>query len=404
MEALYEKKYSNHRIIYFLAFIICVILNIIVTYAKMPSLNVLYSMVALCSMSYLIYNTHGKNVIINSAIVIIYIAITDLIVTTIFSIFTLNNTYNALQKPEFYLISGLASAVVILCTNNLLIQLILRCQISKVSLVLNSYMIYLMIFEVSCLCYFLVQDYEHNIPLLLISLGFIVVDGGIIYLYKLISKNALLEKQTELLERQREMTVKYYDGLQKRYEQTQKLLHDMKKHIQVISCLASSEESLKEEYSKELINSMDEIGWQFQCSDKIVSAIVWDKIQVCKNQNITFEVNMQDIDFDFMDKIDVTTLFANLLDNAIEACQCSKEQKRKITLRIHRYKDYIVIMMRNTIGGIPVLKDGRLMSTKAEHMGMGMIILENLVNKYCGNLSYGYSNEFFETKITIAII
>lgn len=64
---------------------------------------------------------------------------------------------------------------------------------------------------------------------------------------------------------------------------------------------------------------------------------------------------MQDIIFDFMNKPEVTALFANLLDNGIEAC-LHQTKKKEIFLRIHSFKDYIVIKMKNTVGTRPKLK------------------------------------------------
>lgn len=98
----------------------------------------------------------------------------------------------------------------------------------------------------------------------------------------------------------------------------------------------------------------------------------------------------------------MTSFFANLLDNAIEACQDSKKEKKKIYFRVHKFKDYIVIRMQNTIGSLPHFKAGQLQSTKPGHLGMGMLVLTNIVEKYCGNIDYNYTEDYFEIKIIIA--
>ena len=329
MGALYEKKYTNQTCIYVFAYIGYILMSSTINFIKIPLLNTLFSMIVLCALSYLLYNTGNKNVVINSGIVIIYLAIVDLLVTAVFSTFSLNNIYDALLKPQLYLISGVANALVMICTNNMLIQIILRCQINKTSKVYNIYMIFLLFFEIGVL-YYLINvgmDAEYNIPLMLVSIGFLVLDGGIIYLYKEVSRNALLEKKTELLEQQREITVKYYEGLQDRYEETQRLLHDVKKHIRVLNNLNSFDESLKAEYTNELLDSVENIQPQFRCSDSIVSAIIWDKMQICRKENISFNINMQDIALDFMDKMEVTMLFANLLDLILRILKYDKKIK-----------------------------------------------------------------------------
>lgn len=405
MEALYEKKYVGRKYVYVLSFVMYILLSCAVNFVKIPLVNTVFSMIILCVLSYFLYHTGEKNVIINSGIVIIYFAITDVLVTAVFSTVTLSSIYDTLSEPKFYLISGLANALVILCTNNILIQLILRCRISKISRALYTYMIFLLFFEIGILCYLIYNysDVENNILLMLVGVGFIIMDSGIIYLFKIVSRNARLEQQAELLEQQREMTVKYYEGLQDRYEKSQKLLHDIKKHIRVLSNLKGYDESLKSEYANELLVSVENIQPQFRCTDPIVSVIIWDKIQICRKEDISFNINIQDIVFDFMDKMEVTMLFANLLDNAIEACRSTGIPKKQIMLRIHRFKDFIVIKMRNSILKGPVCKNGKLISTKPKHFGIGMLILEELANKYDGNLNYDYSDEYFETKIILSI-
>ncbi len=403
MGTLYEKKYSKW--IYLAALLLYTFLNILVAWIRQPILNVVYSLSALCALSYLLYDRHGKNVIINSVIVVIYLASVDMIVTAAFSVFTSDSTYIALREPEFFLVSGIANALLMLCTYNLLLHFLLHNQIDRASKFLYLYMIFLAIFEFGSLCYFLQMDseFESNLSLLMLSIGFIIVDVGILYLYKIYVRNAILETQAELLDQQHKMTEKYYEGLQERYEETQGLLHDLKKHLRVIADIDDCKNNLKDQYASELIDSIDSMQQDFQCSDEILRVIFWDKIQNCKKHGIFLDINMQDIRFDFMDRIEVTILFANLLDNAIEACQRSKKEQKEISLRMHQFKEYIVIKMRNTIGEKPQLEGENLKSAKSGHHGMGMGILAKLANKYCGNLNFDFSEEYFETKIILSV-
>ena len=97
-------------------------------------------------------------------------------------------------------------------------------------------MIFLMVFEFGVFLIFLKCEKNTNInaDLLLLCIGFIILDVGILYLYKKISAQAKYEQKSVLIEQQFEMTAKYYEDLQENYEKTQKTLHDMKKHIQTI--------------------------------------------------------------------------------------------------------------------------------------------------------------------------
>lgn len=401
MGTLYEKKYVNNKLVYALAFVVYVVLSVAVVWLKVPILNLGYSALALCALSKSLFKIHDKSVFINSGIVIIYLAIADMIATTTFSTFLNINVYETLQNPKYYLLSSIGNAITILCTYRLIIQILEHCQISKVSKILNAYMIFLMLFEFWILSYYIRLDVLHDMPLLFMSVGFVVLDAGILYLYRTISVNALLEKRAELIENQLEMTVKYYEDFQENYERTEKILHDTEKHLEVLERLKQEDSAFEKAYKDEVLQSLNSIQQQFRCEDKIVNAIIWNKIQTCKQQGIDFEINLPDISFEFMTKMETTALFANLLDNAIEACKSSNAEKKIIALRIHCFKGYVVIKLQNTIGTLPNFKDGKLISTKAGHLGVGMSILENLADKYYGSINCEYTEELFETNIIL---
>ena len=90
-------------------------------------------------------------------------------------------------------------------------------------------------------------DVGHNDIILVICIGFAVVDAGVIHLFERVSCNFELEKKTELLEQQRELFEKYYESLQERFQDSQKLLHDMKRHLQVLSSMGEKEKAMREE-------------------------------------------------------------------------------------------------------------------------------------------------------------
>ena len=100
-------------------------------------------------------------------------------------------------------------------------------------------MIFLLILEMVILSYCLsrIENTKNNISLLGFGIGFVIVDIGFLHLIELISKNFELKQKAELLEQQKYLILKYYDEFQSQYEEAQKILHDVKKHIQVIEHL-----------------------------------------------------------------------------------------------------------------------------------------------------------------------
>lgn len=48
--------------------------------------------------------------------------------------------------------------------------------------------------------------------------------------------------------------------------------------------------------------------------------------QICKKENISFEINIQNTQLDFMSEPDITSLFDNLIANATEAAKQSENK------------------------------------------------------------------------------
>ena len=139
LDELYERKYVEKKWIYYLSVIIHILFNVVEALAANPMLNISYSLMALCAGSAFLYTTEKKDVLVNSVIIVIYVAIMDLVVTTIFSTLTQDNTYIALSDPRFFLVSGIANALAILCTWHVFSQILKKCKISNVSIALNIY-------------------------------------------------------------------------------------------------------------------------------------------------------------------------------------------------------------------------------------------------------------------------
>ena len=86
---------------------------------------------------------------------------------------------------------------------------------------------------------------------------------------------------------------------------------------------------------------MDVLFEGFQCSNKILSVIMSQKISEAENLSIKVETKIEDILFEFVNDLDLTAIFANLWDNAIEACQKIKVEDRFIRILIGRVNVFL---------------------------------------------------------------
>lgn len=188
-----------------------------------------------------------------------------------------------------------------------------------------------------------------------------------------------------------------YTNLKNAYELNAKMYHDYKHHISAIQSLIY-EENLAG--LKEYIDDMDlahyNINEKRWTGDTAVNFIINNKISECEKDGIELEAN---IDFPVDSNIktnDMVVILANLLDNAIEACnQINRPAGKKIKLVIRRINSMLVIKVENPCIQTPKIIDKRFMTNKKnkyEH-GWGLISVENTALNYEGTLRCTYDSD-----------
>lgn len=224
---------------------------------------------------------------------------------------------------------------------------------------------------------------------------FLSIIIGLVLILAYFSIQQKYEKDAlELAEIRNNLLESNYNNIKTLYETNAKLFHDFKNHIKVIDRLIDTGNS---DELKEYISG-------FELSDKSLEATVWtedivvnfilnNKIEAAKQEGITVSAN---IDFPLKANIrsnDVTTLLANLFDNAIEACmQLSKEQERNLNVVIRQVNDMLMIKMENSCYAKPMMKENRFLTTKKNEAfhGWGLKSVESTVKKYNGSLDCNY--------------
>ena len=112
------------------------------------------------------------------------------------------------------------------------------------------------------------------------------------------------------------------------------------------------------------------------------------------------------IDFkgiDFIEPLDISTIFGNALDNAIEGVEKLSEDKRTILIKAGKINEFLSIVVENNYN--PEIKLENKKTTKKDKFlhGYGIQNIENAVKKYNGTCTITKENEKFTLKILIPI-
>lgn len=195
------------------------------------------------------------------------------------------------------------------------------------------------------------------------------------------------------------MYLSNYMEISHKYEESKAIIHDIKKHLSVAEKM-KNDNVAQTEYLSEVYERMNDLFNFFHCSNKILSIILSQKISYAKSKGIKVNVSVEDVPMDFIRDFDITAIFANLWDNAIEACDKVSEGKY-IAMDISRHNDFLLINIENSFNGVIIKDKDVFTSTKPDHDGVGLKSVKLVVEKYDGVFMTSYNAVAFRAEITL---
>ena len=180
--------------------------------------------------------------------------------------------------------------------------------------------------------------------------------------------------------------------------------HDLKHQIAV---LRSEEDSKKrEEFLNRMENEIKQYEAQNKTGNKVLDTVLTTKSLYCTKHGITFTCVADGTLLEFMDVMDICSIFGNALDNAIECeLKIPEKEKRLIHVTVSKQKNFLILRFENYYEGELKYKEGSLVTTKKEkeYHGYGLKSIRYTVNKYEGAVTIEAKDNWFELKILIPI-
>lgn len=220
-------------------------------------------------------------------------------------------------------------------------------------------------------------------------------------------KKSMEFTEMQLLLQKESDSARYYKMLNVQNENQRILIHDIKKHLQSIEMLNEQKEHDKiSAYIQQLVLSSDLKESSRLCDHEMLNSILCRYMQQCTDSHITFHVDIRSGTTDFIADNDLTSLFCNLLDNAIAAASIIPDSFIEINTSKREKTSFVVITVINSCRKNPFLRKDRQLRTdktdKNRH-GFGLKSIRKAVNKYHGNMQMYYNDDTltFHTIITL---
>lgn len=138
--------------------------------------------------------------------------------------------------------------------------------------------------------------------------------------------------------------------------------------------------------------------------NEALDVVLNEKNEICRAENIELTVIADGESLNFMNSVDIYSLFGNILDNAIESVmKIDDPAKKNISLSVCVIGHNLVIRSDNCFCGEIKFRHGMPVTTKPDKNahGYGTKSIGLLARKYCGVYAFTVQNETFTLEITI---
>ena len=222
----------------------------------------------------------------------------------------------------------------------------------------------------------------------------------------LYSKNTMyireLEKENEFKIDKMQRQFEYYQDKQKDEERIKSIYHDMKNHLLVLEGKESTPETKK--MAKKLHKQIEDYEDYIHTGNDFLDIIIKDKVKLAKEKNIDLTVMIDFSDIDTIEALDISTIFGNGIDNAIEAVEKLPEEKRVILIKAGKINDFISIVMENNYDEKAVSKNNKTTKKDTFLHGFGISNIRNATEKYGGTCTITKDKGKFVLKVLIPIL
>lgn len=208
--------------------------------------------------------------------------------------------------------------------------------------------------------------------------------------------------QTAYHAQELEMRQAYYKDRVSEEERVRSIYHDLKNHLLILQAQADQGQALQMSV-RELENRIRDYENYYHTGNEYLDIIIRDKARTAREKGIDFaaEISFAHMEH-IMEPLDISTIFGNALDNAIEASGKLPEKQRLITVKGKRIHDLQMIVVENNVVPDCEVPAGTSKEDTFLH-GFGLSNIKAAAEKYGGSCSTKVEDGMFRLRIVIPI-
>lgn len=221
------------------------------------------------------------------------------------------------------------------------------------------------------------------------------------------TERRVLKVENELLKKQNELQYQNFMNRQEFDLELRKMYHDIGNHIKTIQLLVNNGDGQKaNEYAEELLEAYQTLARKNYCANKIINAVLLEKMKLCEEQQIDTELDIMLPEELPIRDIDLMCVFSNLIDNAIESCSRQQDKLKFIRIKASIRNEYCTFYIVNGSSSkkqdADEAESGTWKKDKKLH-GYGLKIVKEIVERYQGQQEFTVTDDQFHALVMLKL-
>ena len=350
-------------------------------------------------------NKNGLS-IVNTGLFAVFVCAGEYVAFLLISLFTDEEVYSFLDNPLMYLIMIVFSKSV-LFVGLKIVSLIFNKITTKqsISVITFIFPISLLVVMSAIMASSQYVSYSNFTKILFSGASLFMIIAVIV---TCILQQREAEREQELTElraikQNQETDNKYFEILEHQNKNLMMYAHDTKNHLIAIRSLTDDEKIIS--YIEKLTDGINKYSKLASSGNHSLDVIINKYITECEIKNVKFTYDIKKSNLLNVEINDMVSILGNLLDNALEAAETSKD--KFIHLQTEQKNGYDIVTIKNSCDNKPQTDGDKLKTTKTNKRfhGLGIKSIKTALKKYNGeyNWEYDENGKTFSATVTFLL-
>lgn len=225
------------------------------------------------------------------------------------------------------------------------------------------------------------------------------------------NKQERIKEQFLWLQKMQSAEADYYAELQNKTDEIRQMRHDIKDQLFSVKALLNENSTQSicaaEKIVANLETKLGSTALPIYTENRIANTVLAAKLKAAAQADISTDVSVHiPQSLERIDAADLSCVLINLLNNALEACaDLPADMPKHLVCKAGVKGNYLIIKVRNPYDKIDIGKNGKFKTTKADaqNHGLGLLLLENIAEKYDGALQIDTADRQFTATVSLKI-